>query len=475
VYLTVALVAVVAFAFVPDVSWLPTAWQVGVGYGAAAAVVVGVRRHRPAAAASWYWLAVGIAANTSGIVIETVIQHVDGEVPLPSLADIGYLGMYPALCLGLALFVRRRSRSRNWPTLVETCTISTGLGLLSWVYLIRPPADDPALTVPGRIISIGYPVGDLILLAMTLRLVLGGRARARACLLIAAGLTVFLGGDVGWAVINKLSWAPTTPVQDLLASAFLLGYVLLGYAALHPSMAALDEEAPGPRPALTGPMLALLASASLIAPALLAYELSRGEVTDGAAIVFGSVTLFLLVLTRMAQLVRHITAQAAQLRELSRVDDLTGLPNRRAWSSELPAAIERARRDSTSLSIAMLDLDHFKRFNDQFGHPAGDRLLKSAAVAWSSQLRAVDQLARYGGEEFILLLPGAGPVLARHVLDRLAEVTPAGQTFSAGVASWNGQETSDELVSRADRLLYGAKQAGRNRVHADSVALQTSA
>ena len=155
--------------------------------------------------------------------------------------------------------------------------------------------------------------------------------------------------------------------------------------------------------------MVLLTAASLIAPAILAYQVWHHQVTDGIAIVVGSVALFLLVVTRMAQLLRQIERQSRQLSELTRVDELTGLPNRRAWSTELPAAIERARRDRVELSIAMLDLDHFKRFNDEYGHQAGDRLLKGATAAWSAQLRAVDQLARYGGEEFIVLLPGPPP------------------------------------------------------------------
>lgn len=154
----------------------------------------------------------------------------------------------------------------------------------------------------------------------------------------------------------------------------------------------------------------------------------------------------------------------AELRRLAEVDELTGLPNRRAWSVELPVAIERARRDQAALSIAMLDLDRFKRFNDEYGHQAGDRLLKTAAAAWSGQLRAVDHLARYGGEEFIVLLPGASTELATMVLERLRSATPAGQTFSAGVATWDGNETSEELIARADQALYQAKDAGRDRI-----------
>jgi diguanylate cyclase len=146
------------------------------------------------------------------------------------------------------------------------------------------------------------------------------------------------------------------------------------------------------------------------------------------------------------------------------VDELTGLPNRRAWSAELPAAIERARRDRVALSVALLDLDHFKRFNDEYGHQAGDRLLKTATAAWSAKLRTVDQLARYGGEEFIVLLPGATAELAASVLERLRGVTSAGQTFSAGVAAWDGNETSEELIARADQALYQAKDAGRDRI-----------
>src|SRR5205823_1696765 len=211
-------------------------------------------------------------------------------------------------------------------------------------------------------------------------------------------------------------------------------------------------------------LLVLLTLVSLVAPALLAAQALRDRVTDGVAIASGSAVLFLLVVTRMAQLLRQVEAQARQLRELTRVDELTGLPNRRAWSVELPRVIERARRDGVPLSVAMVDLDRFKRFNDDFGHPAGDRLLKEAALAWAAELRAVDQLARYGGEEFIVLLPSADAAEAGAVLQRLRGVTPAGQTFSAGLATWDGEETSDELISRADRALYRAKADGRDRI-----------
>jgi diguanylate cyclase (GGDEF)-like protein len=155
--------------------------------------------------------------------------------------------------------------------------------------------------------------------------------------------------------------------------------------------------------------------------------------------------------------------QALQLRALSRADELTGLPNRRAWSDELPAAIERARRDKTPVSVAMIDLDHFKRFNDTHGHPAGDQLLVRVALVWRNGLRVFDQLARYGGEEFIALLPRTDATQATQIVERLRATTPLNQTFSAGIATWNETESADELIGRADRALYQAKAWGRNR------------
>jgi diguanylate cyclase (GGDEF)-like protein len=111
----------------------------------------------------------------------------------------------------------------------------------------------------------------------------------------------------------------------------------------------------------------------------------------------------------------------------------------------------------------MLDLDHFKRYNDQQGHQAGDRLLKRLAGAWSTELRATDILVRYGGEEFALALPGCEIEDAMATVERLRRVIPSGQTCSAGIACWDGEELGSELLDRADRALYEAKRSGRDR------------
>jgi diguanylate cyclase (GGDEF)-like protein len=230
-------------------------------------------------------------------------------------------------------------------------------------------------------------------------------------------------------------------------------------------MVELSQPVVQPNTRLSWRRLALLTGASLIAPVLLLSQtlLARSRV-DGIAIGAASMLLFLLVVLRIVGLVRQVEEQSEQLAALARRDGLTGIPNRRTWDSELPVAMDRARRDGVPLAVALLDLDRFKDFNDQYGHQAGDRLLKSATSAWSRMLRTTDLLCRYGGEEFSVLLPAATTDEAVEVLERLRAVTPQGQTFSAGLAGWDGQEASDELVARADRALYAAKAAGRDRV-----------
>ncbi len=465
-YLAAALLGAVGYFLVPDGTWAQTGWAVAMGYLAVAAVVVGVRRYRPVAASAWWCFAVGIFLNSTGQFVEAVIIRLLHDDSWPSAAIIFYYLMYPCLVAGLVILVWHRTARRDWAAMVDATTIATGVGLLSWVYVIGPAVGQPDVSLLTQLTGIAFPGSDVILLAMMTRMLLGGGARSGSFWFLTASLMVFLCGDLAWAVINQLALEPGVTGIRIMSTNYFVAYVLFGVAALHPSVRELgQQQATARERRLSRPLLVTLTGASLIAPAVLGIQVGQGkiEVTDGFPIVVGSVALFLLVVSRMGQLLREIDAQAGQLRQLARVDELTGLPNRRAWASELPLAVEHARRDGAPLAVAMIDLDHFKRFNDEYGHPAGDRLLKGAAAAWADQLRAVDRLARYGGEEFIAMLPAAAAEQACEALERLRRVTPAGQTFSAGIAVWDGTETSDEIVARADVALYAAKAAGRDR------------
>jgi len=148
----------------------------------------------------------------------------------------------------------------------------------------------------------------------------------------------------------------------------------------------------------------------------------------------------------------------------SYTDYLTGLDNRRSLDQQLASHISVARRHGRPLSLAMLDLDHFKKFNDEFGHVAGDTYLKQATVVWRSCIRPEDLIARYGGEEFVVVCNSTSIGEAAICMERLRAMTPRPLTCSIGLAQWDPDETPHGLIERADRALYEAKQSGRNRI-----------
>jgi diguanylate cyclase (GGDEF)-like protein len=163
-----------------------------------------------------------------------------------------------------------------------------------------------------------------------------------------------------------------------------------------------------------------------------------------------------------------------RIEELAELDELTGSFNRRCIMRMLDDEIARAHRNKTPCSVALIDLDWFKRINDAHGHPTGDEVLRTFAITTFANIRTIDKFGRYGGEEFLLLLPGTANEAAAHSLDRLRAIIAeldwsalsAGMsvTISAGVATLAPDETPDALLARADYALYAAKERGRNRI-----------
>jgi diguanylate cyclase len=172
----------------------------------------------------------------------------------------------------------------------------------------------------------------------------------------------------------------------------------------------------------------------------------------------------------------HDQARLLQIHEAeARTDPLTGLPNRRALDQEIKRRVGQFQRQGQPLSVMLVDVDHFKKFNDSHGHQAGDKVLRGVARVLKQTIREMDMVARYGGEEFTAVLPDAGIDDARGLAERArksieqATFEFAGKrlrvTASFGVAEMRDDEDASDLLKRADEALYAAKSAGRNRTH----------
>ena len=283
-----------------------------VGISAVAAVLLGVRRWRPRRPAGWYLFCSGLLLTVVGEISWDYYELALGEDPFPSLADALYLSGYPFMAAGLVLMIRARAPGHDRAGLIDAAIVATGAGVLSWVFLIDPYVGDASVPLLERAISVAYPLGDLLLVAVAARLLVGEGTRPPAYGFLLLGLLFLLVTD---SVYAYLSLAGTYEDGGLLEVGWLFSYLLPGIAALHPSMRAMTEAGIGRGRWLSRWRLALLAVASLSAPCVLLLQYLRGESVNAPVIFAGSVALFSMVLLRMEGLV---TGLAASLRENDR-------------------------------------------------------------------------------------------------------------------------------------------------------------
>jgi diguanylate cyclase (GGDEF)-like protein len=433
---------------------------------------VGVAHHRPASRAPWVLVLSGYAACVAGDVLWTVEQQwLPGVHPAPS--DAVYLFSYVLIGAGALAFVRGRDARRDLDALLDASVVTAGAAVVLAVFVIAPIAADSSMSPTAKIVASAYPLGDLFLLGVLARTVAARGARTASFRLLTASLTMTLVADTAW----NLDFLSSDGVASRWVTAlWLLGYVLVGAAAAVPSMR--DLVVPEPPQAIATASrrrLTALGGGLMLPGVALLLDGADGDDVRWRIIGTGSLVLSALVLVRMTGLLGKVQVQARRLTELAGSDSLTGAPNRRSWDDELARAGLAGLERRTTLSVAILDLDHFKAFNDRHGHQAGDRLLQSAVAAWSRALPPGAMLARYGGEEFALLLPETAPDQALEVVLGLREVTPDGRTFSAGIAPCTPGTDPADAVAAADEALYAAKRAGRNRVVVHGIDLDAGA
>ncbi|MFG2905774.1 EAL domain-containing protein [Kitasatospora sp. NPDC048286] len=291
-------------------------WWTGIGLGGVAAIVVGVRLNRPAHARFWYVLALANLSFTVGEVIQAVqldILHLPN--PFPSVADAFYLAEYVLYAVGVLGFIRWRTARQDRAGLLDALIPTIGLALLAWIYLILPYARNPDLDWFQKAVSIAYPLGDVVVLALLLRLLTPRGGTSRSLRLLAFGSLGLLVSDVLYGLIQLHgTWHIGTPVE-LGWAAF---YTAWGAAALHPSMVELTRPVPTQQPDLSTARLVLLTLASLIAPAILIIEALAGNTGNAGVIGAFSALLYLLVLARLAVVAsarRQAVARERALRE----------------------------------------------------------------------------------------------------------------------------------------------------------------
>ncbi|MEU4623715.1 GGDEF domain-containing protein [Actinoplanes sp. NPDC023801] len=428
----------------------------------AVAALVTARR-LPAMRTILIFLAGSAAAGATGDVLFYVDALIYGEPPYPGVPDLFYLLAYPMMAVGLVMIVRRRTPGWDSASVIDAAIVAIGVGYLVFLFLVVPLVDfEDKIT---SLVSVAYPIGDVMLIVVGARLMLGAGPRTTALRFIGAYLGLVLVADAIYGFQTQLG---TYVPGNFLDALWMAAGFCMAAGVLHPSAPKLVAVSNTATPDATPGRLAVLAFAAVTAPTSMVIQHFRGEEEHLVAAAAVCNLLFLLVMVRMALLVQ------AQ-RHAAVTDGLTGLRSRRFFEQALGNQGDRSARLGVPVSVLLLDIDHFKSVNDTYGHNGGDRVLVEVTHRLRELVRPGDVVARYGGEEFAVLLPDTTTAEAGEVAERIRRGISAAPiavgdsrlhnvTISCGIAGMPAAGTTEELVLAADRALYAAKHAGRNRI-----------
>lgn len=467
-YLTAAMVGIIGYFLLP-----PPAQNlafVASNLAAAAVILTRVRRGRLRPVGGWLLLAAFPIATGVGNAIYFVNDTLRHVSPFPSYGDVAFLGGYVLLAAGLLRLQRARGAGWDLPAVLDTAIITIGFTAASWVVFMAPLLHDAGTPVLERLTALGYPVADVLVLAVVARFLLTAHRRSPAYAWLAGTVVVMLIADTTFAVLNLLGVYHTGHPVDALILAYNLGW---GAVALHPQANDLATATPDRTGRASWPRLAALSTASLIAPLALILQVTTGDFRDLIVTSAAAALLFLLAVARMAGLVVQLEKVLAQRHALegelsyrATHDELTGLANRREFSEQLNRALHQ--HPDGGVTVLFLDLDRFKAVNDSLGHGAGDTLLTVVAGRLRDGLRAQDMVARLGGDEFAVLVgaPALNSEQLEAVTARLAAAVALpvllhGLDVQVGVSIGSAIATAgqalDQLLHNADLAMYAAK------------------
>ena len=437
-------------------------------YIGAACVCLTTARRAGADRPAWRAMTLALLLSVAGNVVYTLVVARMAEEPFPSVADLFYLAYYLPLYVTLVALIRARVPRFHASMWLDGLIGALGAAAVSVAVLLRPALELTEGTVSAVVTSLAYPLADVVLLALLVAVgaILGVR-RDRALTLLGAGIAANLVGDI---VFLDLATQGTYVEGGPLDLTWLVGVSLIAVAAHISAADPAGAPAPSGSTARVGwRVLAVPLSCNLASLGVLGAGYGPDFSPVAAWLAIGCI---LAALGRTAVTFREVRA-VNEIKEQARTDDLTGLPNRRAFleAAEEVLAAASARRPA---ALLLLDLDGFKEVNDGLGHHAGDDLLRQIGPRLRSALPTGDVLARLGGDEFAVLVPGAGLDEAQDRAQRLRELVLQPFTVesirlhvgvSIGVSTAPVPAGSvEELLRCADVAMYAAK-AGREGVH----------
>lgn len=446
----------------------------GAALGGFAALTIGLRRRLSRLGATWQAFVAAVAMFAAGDVIWAMEEVTRVKLPWADVSDVLYLGSYPLFAAALIGF----SASRREP--VETVLrqlADAGLLFIAafsavWFLLLDPIVDGRRLPGGELALTLAYPTLDLVLLALVFRFAFTSGPWPISYRLLTAAFFAMFVGDITW----RLGLANGTyDVSSWINVLFMAGYVLWGAAALHPSIATIDDFGFAARDAShrsAWRRLAVVGLASGVPPVVL--MLGRNHLDDRSDIlVFAAVLVLLplLSLVRVADMLRSLHRLLAEISVLANHDPLTGLPNRRRFEADLAAAA--AAIDGHPTHLALFDIDDFKSLNDTGGHGLGDEILRELSLLIRRSVGDEGSLARLSGDEFALILRDVDASGASRLVESVLDVAREfrletdGVVFdvslSAGIYAFRSGDSPELALRRVDEALYRAKASGKNR------------
>jgi diguanylate cyclase len=428
-----------------------------------AVLVIAAASKARRARAVWWLLAAGISSYAIGGVLWNCWLQYMPHPPTPSLADVFWMGMYPLVGAALVVATRNHSRDQDSRRVLIDAVVAASAAVALCAAFIVPPLIHAAQRNHGALVTdLMYPLGDMVIgvLAVALLSVRGWRLN-RTWMLLIPVFPIWLVGDSTWALQISSNASTGSSAVTLF---YMTAFALLAAAAWQPR-SSYGAGVPADRDTAHS-FVAVPALLGLIPPIILLYD------------HFSRISLSALILTWVALLASILRVAVAMrdamvLRDAqhaAHTDELTGLPNRRMFLTQLDQRLKLAESGPGSLTAVMLDLDNFKQLNDTLGHDAGDELLRLTGPRLVRAAGPDSLVARLGGDEFAILLEpnclrGDAGAIAQRVLDSFNEPLQVHGlalrlTASAGIATYpNDADGPDTLLKCADIAMYEAKRS----------------